>query len=670
MTANLAEYRAHRELLTHLTLRELRSKYKRSFFGWAWSLATPLVNMVVYSIVFSYFFHAAVLPGEPSGLHIYALFLMCGMLPFNFMQGAVMGCIATLIGNGNLIKKTYFPRELLPASTVFSNLVSHFIEMGLLLVALLAFGNWRALVYLPITIVLILLTTIFAPRAWTGPQRAQRVLPGHSVFHDHLLRGLVFHDPSRLLVGHPDPCEQRGKGSSEAQPHDRRGAVVPGDSLRWHSSGLAGVQLLCDLRDRLVLRRSGDLQPVRRPLGRGAVTGGVTAVEAVGVSKKFRLIHERNASLKATILRGRRTVAEDFWALRDVSIAIKAGQCFGLIGENGSGKSTMLKCLTGILRPEEGRVRVEGKISALLELGAGFHPELSGRENVFLNGAILGLSQKELRRRFDEIVEFAGIETFIDEPVKNYSSGMYVRLGFSVAINVDPDVLFVDEVLAVGDEAFQRKCNEKFADLRQQGKTIVLVSHGLSSVQNLCDEVAWFSHGRLMQQGDPRSVIEAYTDTVLTDRQVDEEGHGRWGSGEGRITHVELIGADGEATSHVKSGDRAILRLHYEMSAAIERPVFAIAIDTIEGFRITGPSSRDVDCVPEKLEGSGYIDVTFESLRLLPGSYDLSVSLSNYSRTHQFDARERLLRFDVDRGSIKEQVGVVSLGGDWKISKA
>lgn len=162
MTANLAEYRAHRELLTHLTLRELRSKYKRSFFGWAWSLATPLVNMIVYSIVFSYFFHAAVLPGEPSGLHIYALFLMCGMLPFNFMQGAVMGCIATLIGNGNLIKKTYFPRELLPASTVFSNLVSHFIEMGILLVALLAFGNWRALVYLPITIVLILLTTIFA----------------------------------------------------------------------------------------------------------------------------------------------------------------------------------------------------------------------------------------------------------------------------------------------------------------------------------------------------------------------------------------------------------------------------------------------------------------------------------------------------------------------------
>ena len=165
----------------------------------------------------------------------------------------------------------------------------------------------------------------------------------------------------------------------------------------------------------------------------------------------------------------------------------------------------MLKCLTKILRPNEGTVQVKGKVSALLELGAGFHPELTGRENVFLNGAILGLSQKELRRRFDDIVDFAGVGPFIDEPVKNYSSGMYVRLGFSVAINVDPDVLLVDEVLAVGDEGFQRKCNEKFAELRSQGKTIVLVSHGMGLVQNLCNRAAWFSHGRLMRVGRPRA---------------------------------------------------------------------------------------------------------------------------------------------------------------------
>jgi lipopolysaccharide transport system ATP-binding protein len=168
-----------------------------------------------------------------------------------------------------------------------------------------------------------------------------------------------------------------------------------------------------------------------------------TAVLAEHVSKKFRLMKERNNSLKATIMRGRRVVAEDFWAVRDVSFEVTTGETFGLIGENGSGKSTMLKCLTRILRPETGRIEVRGKVSSLLELGSGFHPELSGRENVFLNGAILGLSQKELRRRFDTIVDYAGIGQFIDEPVKNYSSGMYVRLGFSVAINVDPEVLLV-----------------------------------------------------------------------------------------------------------------------------------------------------------------------------------------------------------------------------------
>jgi len=392
-----------------------------------------------------------------------------------------------------------------------------------------------------------------------------------------------------------------------------------------------------------------------------------SVVEAVNVSKKFRLFTERNNSLKATILRGRRTVAEDFWALRDVSFDVTEGETFGLIGENGSGKSTMLKCLTRILRPDYGHVRVTGKVSALLELGAGFHPELSGRENVFLNGAILGLSQKELRRRFDEIVEFAGIEKFIDEPVKNYSSGMYVRLGFSVAINVDPDVLLVDEVLAVGDEAFQRKCNEKFAELKQDGKTIVLVSHGMAGVQNICDRVAWFSHGKLMEIGQAREVIEAYTGTVQVDREVDEGGHNRWGSGEGRITEVGFLDPELRPISRLHCGEPAVLRLHYEMGSPIARPVFGLAITTVEGFLVTGPNSRNVGCIPEKLDGSGSVDVTFDPLRLLPGTYDLSVSLYDYSCLHPYDFRQNVLRFDVERGPIREEFGVVSLATRWQI---
>jgi ABC-2 type transport system ATP-binding protein len=397
------------------------------------------------------------------------------------------------------------------------------------------------------------------------------------------------------------------------------------------------------------------------------VTERPVAVQATDVSKKFRLIKERNNSLKATIMRGRRVISEDFWALRDVSFDVYQGETFALIGENGSGKSTMLKCLTKILRPSQGSVKVIGKVSSLLELGAGFHAELTGRENVFLNGAILGLSQKELKRRFDDIVEFAGVGPFIDEPVKNYSSGMYVRLGFSVAINVDPDVLLVDEVLAVGDEAFQRKCNEKFAELRNQGKTIVLVTHSLGVVQNICNRAAWFSHGHLMRVGRPRDVIEAYTETVQVDRRTDEQGRSRWGTGEGRIVDIELLDSTGNPAKRVRGGEAAGFRMHYEMQEAIERPVFGVAISTVDGFVVSMLRSRDVNCVPEKLNGSGCVEVTFDSVRLLPGTYDASFSLTDFTSLHAYDVRRHLLRFDVDRGALREEGGVVALGGSWKV---
>lgn len=392
------------------------------------------------------------------------------------------------------------------------------------------------------------------------------------------------------------------------------------------------------------------------------------AVVVEGLSKKFRLIHEQNHSLKATILRGHRVVAEDFWALRDVSFEVEEGKTFGLVGENGSGKSTMLKCLARILRPEIGRSTVTGKVSALLELGAGFHPELSGRENVYLNGAILGLGQKELRKRFDEIVDFAGIGQFIDEPVKNYSSGMYVRLGFSVAINVDPDVLLVDEVLAVGDEAFQRKCNEKFADLKAAGKTIVLVSHAMASVQNICDEVAWFQHGHLCQIGEPREVIEAYTGTVDVER-YDDGGIQHSGSGEAWIEAAEVLDREGNPASHVRSGEEAAIRFHYRTREPIERPVLTIAISTLQGFLVTAPSTRDMNFIPDKLDGAGSIDMRWDRLRLLPGTYDVSVTLSDYDLLHVYDSCRRILRFDVARGPIKEGSGVVSLDPAWSESR-
>jgi ABC-2 type transport system ATP-binding protein len=235
------------------------------------------------------------------------------------------------------------------------------------------------------------------------------------------------------------------------------------------------------------------------------------AVNVDAVSKKFRLYHERNQSLKSAIMRRRISVHEDFWALRDVSFEVKQGSTFGLIGANGSGKSTLLKCLARILYPENGTIAANGKVAALLEVGSGFHPELSGRENIYLNGSILGMSRKEINQKFDEIVDFSGVEQFIDQPVKNYSSGMYVRLGFSVAINVNPDILVVDEVLAVGDAEFQAKCQQKFVDFKRDGKTVILVSHSLATVRAMCDHAAWLNKGTLMAMGEANATIKAYT---------------------------------------------------------------------------------------------------------------------------------------------------------------
>jgi ABC-type polysaccharide/polyol phosphate transport system ATPase subunit len=238
------------------------------------------------------------------------------------------------------------------------------------------------------------------------------------------------------------------------------------------------------------------------------------AVTVDHVSKRFRMYSERNDSLKSMVMRGKKSVHEDFWALKDVSFEVPQGKTFGLIGKNGSGKSTLLKCLAKILWPEEGSITARGKQASLLEVGSGFHPELSGRENVFLNGSILGMSRKEVTRKFDDIVSFSGVGHFIDQPVKNYSSGMYVRLGFSVAVAVTPDVLVVDEVLAVGDATFQNRCRTKFKEMKAEGRTVILVSHSMSTVKDMCDEVAWLDQGDLKMIGNTKDVVKAYNATV------------------------------------------------------------------------------------------------------------------------------------------------------------
>jgi len=234
------------------------------------------------------------------------------------------------------------------------------------------------------------------------------------------------------------------------------------------------------------------------------------AVTVDQVSKKFRLYSERNQTIKSAVMRGRRSVHEDFWALRDVSFEVPSGSTFALIGSNGSGKSTLLKCLAKIYFPDAGSITPHGRLAAMLEVGSGFHYELSGRDNVYLNGSILGMSKKEIDRKFDEIVDFSGVEAFIDQPVKNYSSGMYVRLGFAIAINIDPDILVVDEVLAVGDIEFQEKCLEKFREFHRIGKTVILVTHNSEVVREMCDQAAWIKDGSLQEVGPAKKTMASY----------------------------------------------------------------------------------------------------------------------------------------------------------------
>jgi ABC-2 type transport system ATP-binding protein len=310
---------------------------------------------------------------------------------------------------------------------------------------------------------------------------------------------------------------------------------------------------------------------------------------------------------------------------------------------------------------------VDGKVSALLELGAGFHPELSGRENVYLNGSILGLSTREIDRRFDGIVEFAGLARFIDSPVKNYSSGMYVRLGFSVAINVSPDILLVDEVLAVGDEQFQTKCAEKFAELRDDGKTIVLVSHALGSVRAMCEEAVWLDHGKVRAIGPAGDIADDYVSEMHRGRAEEESHGGRWGSGEAVIERVELLGRDQMGTAHVFTGDDVTIRLYYRAFEPISRPVFGVGIHTIGGVHVTGPNTREAQLAIEKIDGSGYVDLHVSRLLLLPGTYDISASLVDNEILHTFDFRQRATRFDVGPGEPHESFGgVTSLGGEWR----
>ena len=437
-----------------------------------------------------------------------------------------------------------------------------------------------------------------------------------------------------------------------------------------------------------------------------------SAIELTNASKIYRrFTHRRQfATLKSALL-SRSLVRhlnpdETFAALSNVTVSVPRGQTLGVIGRNGSGKSTMLKLVAGISKPTSGTVTVNGRISALIELGAGFHPEISGRENVFINGIMLGLSKREVAERFDEIVEFAEMKDFIDAPVKTYSSGMYMRLGFAVAIHVDPDVLLVDEVLAVGDEGFTHKCLDKFAEFKRRGKTILLVTHSLGMVERFCDEALWLDAGRIKGSGDPKRIVGAYitdverreetelaaTDArargtadaaiaspdepasaVLPDNPVEtatasdmfRAAEGRWGSREIEITQVEFRGPDG-AQGHVfHTGDRMDVAINMRAPLPIDDFVVGVGIFNADGTCCYGTNTYIEELAPQSLHGDIEAIFAIDALDLIEGTYKVDVAVHKIDG-YPYDYHRLLYTFRVK--SRTKDVGIYRPRHTWRFS--
>lgn len=403
------------------------------------------------------------------------------------------------------------------------------------------------------------------------------------------------------------------------------------------------------------------------------------------IYQKYSFQH-RFKTFKSAIVRG------DFFkslrpdelvtALDDVSFAVDKGLTFGVIGENGSGKSTLLKVITGIAKPTSGQVKVNGKISALIELGAGFHPEISGRENIYINGIMLGLSKKEITAKFDEIVRFAELENFIDAPVKTYSSGMHMRLGFSIAINVNPDILLIDEVLAVGDASFVPKCLDRIDDFRRRKKTILFVSHDLSTVEKICDHVIWLKHGKIQTMGEPKRVVDAYLQDVTEKQEQDfekrqqevedevtyeeERRENRWGKREVEIKKVRLLTMGGQEKHVFHPDEGMIIAMDVTAYSKINDFVFGVGIFNSQGICCYGTNTQLEDYKPQSVEGEGRVVFRIARMSLINGTYYLDVAVHKKDG-YPYDYHRNLYSFMIS--SSWKDVGITRLDHSWEFSE-
>ena len=363
------------------------------------------------------------------------------------------------------------------------------------------------------------------------------------------------------------------------------------------------------------------------------------AIEVRDVTKSFKVYLDKGAQLKERLLFRKRSRYEERKVLRGISFDVKKGEAIGLIGHNGCGKSTTLKLLTRIMYPDEGTIKLKGRVSSLIELGAGFHPDMSGRENIYTNAAIFGLTKKEIDARIKDIVDFSELAEFIDNPVRTYSSGMYMRLAFSVAINVDADVLLIDEILAVGDANFQTKCFNKLKEIKAQGTTIVIVSHALGQIEQICDRAIWIHEGLIKAEGPPKEIDLEYLDYMSrkmqeknksesdTEEVSEEETGKRWGSGEVRIKKVRSFAADGSEQKTFRTGEDIRLSIDYTVKKPVKDAVFGFGVFDMNGIQCYGTNTR-IDKQPDiTISENGTAEILMKNVELLAGEYNIDIAI-------------------------------------------
>jgi ABC-type polysaccharide/polyol phosphate transport system ATPase subunit len=393
-------------------------------------------------------------------------------------------------------------------------------------------------------------------------------------------------------------------------------------------------------------------------------------IVAENVSRRFRVYPQRHVTLKEAIVRRRHLRPVEVWALRDVSFRIEPGESVGFMGRNGSGKTTLLRLLAGVFRPTSGRLAVAGRVGSLLELGAGFHPDFTGRDNIYLSASIYGLRKQEVDRRLDSIIEFSELERFIDLPVRTYSAGMYMRLGFSIAVNVDAEVLLLDEVFAVGDEAFQRKCAERILDFKRQGTTIAFVSHSGAALERMCDRGFLLRQGLVEYEGDTSEAIRRYQELLADEEEPAERAVGlqEWGTGEARVSDVRLESAAGEIREDFMPGDHVVLRLRVQNQEAIDPPRLAIELRDVTGGLLSR-AEQDLGELGWDRDGED-ADVRFDIQRLplVEGRFQFNVSLTDGARTRRYHSVEKAAEFSVIPQG--EAHGFMLFEGEWSLEQA